>query len=336
MIRSFLQRFAAWALLYGSKLKQDPFFSTQVQLTFRYFLVSVCFIFLISTLTDRRINAEFSLFVHGERTAEEALHRISSALWLGRFARLFFVIVSAYLLIGFSLRSLKKTYEQQRLFLLNVSHELRTPLSIAKSASQIALRDPEALSRDEAIAALRSNLDEIERMSKIMQFFLARASIEGRTEAPKQSVSLHEMIPRVLDILTPRAAVSGVTLHASVEQEALIAGSLTALEELLINLIKNSLEHTPQGGSITVRLSTQDTRAQIRVIDTGSGISSEDLPRIFEPFYRGSSNRFQIKRSGAGLGLSIVQDIVTFHSGKIDVESSPNQGTTFRVTLPLL
>jgi signal transduction histidine kinase len=113
----------------------------------------------------------------------------------------------------------------------------------------------------------------------------------------------------------------------------MISGVRVYLEEALLNLLKNSLKYTPAGGRIVFEVSVSGDLISVRIEDTGIGVPAEDLPHIFEEFYRASNARIR-ERKGTGLGLSITKQIVEMHQGKIEVESTLGKGSTFRLSLP--
>jgi len=127
-----------------------------------------------------------------------------------------------------------------------------------------------------------------------------------------------------------------VGIHIGREDQARVIGDRDRLKQVLLNLVVNALEHTPKGGDITLALSCVGDHARLTVTDTGTGIPKEELPHIFERFYRTDPSRKRKDYGGAGLGLSIAYWIVRSHQGRIEVGSEVGKGTTFSVWLPLL
>jgi signal transduction histidine kinase len=124
----------------------------------------------------------------------------------------------------------------------------------------------------------------------------------------------------------------GVAVRLGAEDQALVMGDPDRLRQLLLNLVDNALKYTPPGGEVTLKLGRDDGWVQVSVADTGVGIAPEDLPHIFDRFYRADPSR--TRPGGSGLGLSIVQWIAQAHGGHVDVESQPGKGSTFTVWLP--
>jgi signal transduction histidine kinase len=203
--------------------------------------------------------------------------------------------------------------EAQKRFLAVVSHELRTPLAIMKTDFEVALRDPEPASL--AVAA-RSGLEEIDNMGAMVDDLLLLNRIEARQERLSLAqADLEAVVRRVIDRL---------------------AGMLDAeqMQRALGNIVKNAIEHTPSGGHINVGVRTEGDRAVVAVTDTGCGIAPNELPRIFEQFYRASSRRAS-GAEGSGMGLAIAAWVVESHRGIIEAASELGAGTTIVIRLPL-
>jgi heavy metal sensor kinase len=230
---------------------------------------------------------------------------------------------------------LEESFSRVRRFSGDASHELRTPLAIIKGETEVALRW--AKSEAELRAALESNLEEIDRMERIVDDLLSLA----RSDAAK----LHLDITRFsLTDLLQDVWMSGkvlaeqfghtINLDYAVTSEIFIQGDQLKLHRVLINILNNATNYTSAEGHIDIRLQVHDGRALIEIADTGLGISPDDLPHIFERFYRIDSARNR-DQGGTGLGLAIVKAIVLAHNGTISVDSTVGKGTTFSVSLPL-
>jgi two-component system phosphate regulon sensor histidine kinase PhoR len=143
------------------------------------------------------------------------------------------------------------------------------------------------------------------------------------------AVNLSQIASKAINILQKRAGERGVTLHLFDRGAAIVYGNVTALEELLLNIIKNAINYTPRGGKVEVTLKHNFDEVLLTVHDTGLGIPSNDLPHIFEPFYKASNT--MDKKEGVGLGLAIVKEIAHMHQAKLDVKSREGKGTIFSV-----
>jgi two-component system phosphate regulon sensor histidine kinase PhoR len=217
-------------------------------------------------------------------------------------------------------------------FVANVSHELRTPLTSIKGFLE-TLED-ESVSEDARryLSIIKRNTD---RLIHIISDLLLLSELEDKA-LPLQvsAVDLKDLIERTARIFEQRLKEKGLsfTVVADPGMPPVMADAFK-LEQVFINLVDNAMKHTDEGG-IIVSVKAGGGNAEIVVADTGKGISKEHIPRIFERFYVADTSRSK-KLGGTGLGLSIVKHVVLLHRGRIDVESKPEQGTRFIVTIPL-
>jgi heavy metal sensor kinase len=232
------------------------------------------------------------------------------------------------------LARLESAFRRNTQFTADASHELRTPIALMRTTAEIALR------RDRAAAeyreALGEILSELERTSRLIEDLLTLARADSGTAtfgmAPLDlAASLREAGAQVERLCQEKQ----VELREAISAEGCqVEGDAEALRRLFLILLDNAVKYTGPGGRIEVVLRQQDGFAIVEVTDTGIGISDEDLPCIFERFYRSDKARSRVS-GGAGLGLSIARWIVEAHHGQVQVESALGQGSTFRVSLPL-
>jgi two-component system, OmpR family, sensor kinase len=228
-----------------------------------------------------------------------------------------------------SLEQLETLFTSQQRFLADVSHELRTPLTVIKgNADLIRKLGPD----DESIDSIK---DEADRLTRMVGDLLLLA----QAESGKLSLNLTpvELDTLVLEVFQEMHVLAGdkVRLKLTEIDQALVNGDRDRLKQVFLNLMSNAIQYTPQGGQVVVGMSKADDRVTVTVSDSGPGIPAEDLPHIFERFYRAEKSRTRSKVSGFGLGLSIAYWIVENHGGKIGVDSEQGRGTTFCVELPL-
>ncbi len=222
-----------------------------------------------------------------------------------------------------------RTLETQKAFLADSSHELRRPLTVLRTNIAI-LRDP-SLPAEEREACLRDMRAEAQAMSRLLSdlLFLSR---RRRDEIVRAPVDWSAICEQAIDRL--RARGDEHKLVARIEPGARVNGDERRLRQMLENLLENSADYTPEGGRIELDLRLVDGLARLEVQDTGMGISNEDLPHIFDRFYRGQDAR-AAHSEGSGLGLAIAKYIIDAHGGSIEVTSQPGSGTTIVVELPL-
>ncbi|HEY7863933.1 MAG TPA: ATP-binding protein [Thermoanaerobaculia bacterium] len=225
--------------------------------------------------------------------------------------------------------------KEQQQFVADVSHELRTPLTVLRGSLEVALEEDRT--PEEYREAIGNALLEVRHLSRISQnlLFLARGE-SSRITLSFANLDLSRFLADVVRELQPAAADRGLELTVETPPTPVQAFADSGrLQQVLHNLIENSIRYTEPGGSIRVRLTATPSEARIDVSDTGVGIPEKDLPYIFERFFRSDRARRAYK-GGSGLGLSIVRWIVEAHKGSVTVQSVPDRGSTFTVRVPLV
>jgi len=226
----------------------------------------------------------------------------------------------------------------QRDFLANVSHDLKTPLTSIQGFSQ-ALLDGSADSPEDRQRAARIIHQESERMNRLVGELLELSRLEsGQIPFRQDHVDVGNRLQHCAEKFRPQAEQGHVDLQIDLQaSELAITGDADRLDQVLTNLVDNALRYTPAGGQVLLRgnrerTAQNETWVVIRVSDTGKGISPDDLPHVFERFYR--VDRARTKEGGTGLGLAIAREIVQTMGGYIAAQSQLHQGTTFTVRLP--
>ncbi|GGK15422.1 sensor histidine kinase ResE [Caldalkalibacillus thermarum] len=219
-------------------------------------------------------------------------------------------------------------------FVANVSHELRTPLAMLQGYSE-ALVDDVVGSAEERKELAKIIHEESMRMGRLVSELLDLARIQaGHVELDLKPLPLGPIVHKTLRKFTNLAKEAGISLLEDVqESDQCYQVDEDRMEQILTNLIDNAIRYTPPQGTVTVQLKEDAHGAHISVKDTGDGIPEEDLPFVFERFYKADKARTRGK-SGTGLGLAIVKDLVEAHHGHIDVHSKVGEGTTFTIHLP--
>lgn len=233
--------------------------------------------------------------------------------------------------INQTLERLESLFTSQQRFLADVSHELRTPLTVIKGNVDLMRRMKRI---DEE--SLNSMDQEVGRLTRLVGGLLLLAQAEsGKLTLNLKPVQLDTLIVEVFQEMHVLAG-NKILLHLSEIDQLVVNGDRDRLKQVFLNLIANAIQYTPPGGDVFVSLAKVSDQARIIVRDTGPGIPAEDIPHIFERFYRAEKSRTRSKTSGFGLGLSISHWIVEHHKGRIEVESKEGKGTTFAIWLPLL
>jgi two-component system, OmpR family, sensor kinase len=229
-----------------------------------------------------------------------------------------------------TMERLENLFNAQNRFITDVSHDLRTPLTVIKG--NVGLMKRLGCGDDESLDSISA---EVDRLTRLVGDLLLLAQAEtGHLPLNIQVVELDTVF---LEVFGQMKMLAGQRINLQIEDmdQVRVKGDPDRLKQVIVNLVANAIQHTPSSGDVTIKLGKTDGMGLFQVQDTGPGIPKEDLPFIFERFYRGEKSRVREKSSGFGLGLSIVRWIVNNHQGKIEVESEPDQGTTFRVYLPL-
>ena len=219
-------------------------------------------------------------------------------------------------------------------FVSNASHELKTPLSTMKILIETILyQDPfdPGMSKE----FLSDVNKEIDRLSRIVSDLLTLVNIDsGGMKLNSADLDIHELLLEQVKRLAPLARENGIELDCSAKEALEVTGDAVKLQQVIYNVIDNAIKDTPRGGEVHASLARVGKRAVIRVTDTGIGIPADDLPHVFDRFYRVDKARSRAT-GGTGLGLSIVKQIVQMHGGAISASSEEEKGTTFVIELPL-
>ncbi len=229
------------------------------------------------------------------------------------------------------------TRQAQRDFVANVSHDLKTPVTSIQGWSQ-ALLDGTAVSPEDQAQAANIIYSEAERMGRMVAQLLDLARIEsGQLTLNRSMLDLAEICRVVRQNLLPRAQAHQIHLTVEAESAPPVWGDYDRLLQVVSNLVDNALNHTPTGGRVHMAVRPYGDKAvELTVQDTGKGMPPEQLDRIFERFYQVDKSRTrEAGRSGSGLGLSIVQELVLLHNGRIQARSQAGKGSLFIVRLPL-
>lgn len=226
---------------------------------------------------------------------------------------------------------LERAFQDLRNFTTDASHQLQTPLSVMRSTIEFARRPPEKTD----MPALLDNLEEeVMDMSTVVADLQTLSLADAELHPAHRTMDFSALCVDAAEIISALGEGRRVVVQADVSPDLRVAGDPHKLKQLLLNLGENAVKYTAQGGRVLFRLRREDGHGVLQVTDTGIGIAVDELPRIFDRFYRARSANGGAR--GAGLGLAIAKRIVEVHHGSIDVSSNPGKGTTFSVKLPLV
>lgn len=231
----------------------------------------------------------------------------------------------------------KKLDEARREFVANVSHELRTPLTNIKSYTETLMETAGELPPEMEKRFLGVITGEADRMTRIVKDLLTLSKLDyGRMDLAFNSFSIQNMLENVYTAMQLEAKKNGHELAMYIPKPLPnIVGDKERLEQVVVNIISNSIKYTPQNGRIIIFADkTDDEKISIRIEDNGMGIPKEDIPRLFERFYRVDKARSR-EKGGTGLGLAIAKEMVEAHKGQISLESELDKGTEVTIILPI-
>lgn len=261
----------------------------------------------------------------------ESQHRLLLNLGLINIVILVFSGSLSYFLADRTLSPIQKMTEDQKRFISDASHELKTPITALKALFEVSLRDPK-LKLTDAKQALQDGISQTNQLKTLTDSLLELNHKNDSLVLKTNSVK-NLMIQSVKKI-QPQADAKKIKIITQPISQNFVSDS-QKIEELFIIILDNAIKYSPESASIKFLAKTTKKNLVFKIIDQGIGISSQDLPHIFDRFYRADNARTKNGASGYGLGLSIAQKIVDQHHGKITANSILNKGTQFIVSFPL-
>jgi len=239
-----------------------------------------------------------------------------------------FLATASWWLAGQSLLPAQRAWERQQAFVANASHELRTPLTLIRATADVARRGLDA--EDPQRKMLEQVLGESDHMSRLIEDQLLLSRLDS-ADLPitQQRVRLETLFPQIHETVARLAETRSIRLEIPAAEGSVWADP-TRLRQVLLVLLDNAIRHTPAGGTIRVEAERKGQELEIRVADTGAGIPAQDLPHVFERFYRGDPAH---SSEGSGLGLSIAKALIEAQGGSIALESHVGRGTTVHLRL---
>lgn len=239
--------------------------------------------------------------------------------------------IGSYLLAKRTIKPIEEAHGVQSRFTADASHELRTPLAAMQSEIEVALRDPK-LNKQEAVAILNSNLEELTKLTNLSESLLKLSVHDGEPSLDLGPVDLKDVVDGAMVRVAKRAKDSQIKVENKIKPSIVLADSQN-LEDLLVILLDNAIKYSNSGSVVSIISKNYKSSIKISVIDHGQGIKSSDLPYIFERFYRADHSRSKQHSNGYGLGLSIAQKIAQMLGTTIEVKSQVGLGSTFSITL---
>lgn len=266
---------------------------------------------------------------------EEARIRLLTVLVLANLGILAAAGFAGYFLAGRTLKPIGDMIDEQNRFITDSSHELRTPLTALKSEIEVNLRDRN-LNLKQARRLLESNLEEVNNLQVLSDSLIKSTQLQKFNAISKFS---ELNLNTVLNLAIKKVAVLAKHKDIHIKNKAKdvnLEGDQQSLVTLFVVLLDNAIKYSPRGKEVSLTSEKKDDAVMISVVNEGIGISGEDLPHLFNRFYRADKSRTKVDASGYGLGLSIAKQIVEKHRGSIEVKSEAGKGSIFSILLPLL
>lgn len=332
------------------------FKQARLKLTGWYLLIIMIISLSFSGLVYRLINLEINRFANSQRNrferrlelplnAPRAIFIDDDLIFESRRRLLINLLVIngiilitsgslSYFLAGITLSPIQKMTEDQNRFISDASHELRTPLTALKSLFEVSLRDPK-LNLSESKKVINLGILQANKLKNLSDSLLELSHFNTHQfQSNFQSVSLKKVILESINQLQLKANDKKIKIINQTHSTK-IKGDFNKLVEVFVIFIDNAVKYSPSNSQIKLISKIENKQVVIKIIDQGIGIEPQDLPHIFDRFFQADNARTKTNNDGYGLGLSIAQNIIKLHRGKIEVNSKLNIGTTFIISLPL-
>lgn len=279
-----------------------------------------------------RIEAEQFFFAPAppisEEVFEEARNRILENIIVANGLILVISGGIGYFLAGKTLAPIQGMVDEQNRFISDASHELRTPLTALRSSMEVYLRDKKQ-TLGEAKELISGGLDEVKQMQQLSDAMLRLTQYQDLSRRGKlQRFPINIAIEEAIKKVEPMAKIKNIKISQNCATKEML-GYKNEITELATILLDNAIKYSPEKSEIIVEAKKQDGVAELKVSDQGMGISAEDIPHLFDRFFRADSARTKNENGGYGLGLSIAKQIAERHHGTITVESEENKGSVF-------
>ena len=280
-----------------------------------------------------------AIAVADEIELEDRYASLIAAFGVSALVAVVLVAVGGWIVAGQSTAPVEESVAHMRRFMADAAHELRTPLTVVRARAEVALQRPRAV--DDYVTTLRGIERETTRFGRLVEDLLTLARADaGERPIERQRVYLDDVVLDAAEAARAIADRKSVPLEVGDFEEAAVRGDPALLRQLVMILLDNAIKFTPSGGVVRVQVVSQSRAVSLTVADEGIGIGDEQLPHVFERFYRGDPSRTRGGSSegfdGAGLGLSIANWIVNEHGAAITIHSRSGQGTQVVVVFPSL
>ncbi len=290
-------------------------------------IFSGALVFIVESKIHENFNGKIVIIEDNNSVLKKATNDIEFFIYSIDSFLLLLIALASYFLAGKTLKPIKETLETQKKFLADASHDLRTPIAIITTDSEVTLQNTNSNATDFKKLAI-SNLEEVKKMSAIVNDLL----ILARGESHKSEITniyLSNLLNNCTAKMESQAKIKNLKLTKNIEEDIFVYANKEDLERALNNILQNAINYT-KAGSIKIKLQKVQNKIILEVADTGVGIVAEDLPFVFDRFFKAEHSRND--GAGSGLGLSIAQDIIRKSNGSIEIKSGLGIGTTVLIT----
>ncbi len=267
-----------------------------------------------------------------ETAAKDAKNRVLVSLVLINVIILLLGGGVSYVLARRSLRPIEEAHQSLEQFTADASHELRTPIAAMRSEIEVALMQPK-LTIKEAKTVLSSNLEELETLTQLTSGLLSIARLEENSVVTSVQ-KVEPIIQTAIKRLEQKAKLQNIKVHPAFTAGLTVRANAESLSEALSTILDNAIKYSSPKSSIDVTTSKSKQHTIIKIKDYGIGIQPDDLPHVFERFYRADTARSKAGAGGHGLGLAIARQLIEHQNGTISITSTPKKTTVVTVTLP--
>ena len=319
------------------------FQSTRIKLTVWYLFSAAIISVFFSLIIFAGISQELRRIEHFQRLrleerfdpeiTHQAKIRLITILALVNLGILAVAGLGGYFLAGRTLGPIKDMLDEQNRFIADSSHELRTPLTSLKSEMEVNLRDKN-LTVISAKKLITSNLEEVNKLELLSDNLIKLTQYRSGSRPVFENIPLKSIVDSACKKVAGTAKIRGVKIN-NVIKDCLIRAERNSIGELFAVVLDNAVKYSLPNGKVFLTSDQTDGQVLVKIQDHGIGISHEDIPHIFDRFYRGDKSRTKSNTPGYGLGLAIAKQIVDRLHGTIAVTSSLNKGTTFKLSLRL-
>lgn len=285
-------------------------------------------------LVGTRLPRDHALHTFFEEGYSEAKKTVAVQLLYVNGFIVFLASAAGYMLARKTLDPLENAHEEQKRFVADASHELKTPLTALRTSIEVALRDKK-MTLKEAKTVLKDNLEDIENLQTLSTDLLSLARFDKLQD--KTVFETHDIKPIIqsaVKSLAPLIKKKNIALDKKLHSYDIFADK-EQMTKVVTILLDNAIKYTLPKGKISIRTIKKGKNVKVIIKDTGVGIAKEDIPHIFDRFYRADQSRTKSKIDGYGLGLCLAKQIIDSHEGNIKIESVLKKGTTVKFTVPL-